>query len=137
MMNKYTSYTLKKRGDNMGKITSAQYEKFLELLAQCGNITIAAEGAGISRKSIYNKINSDLDYSERVEEAKGEAVERLEHVARQRAERGSDVLLIFLLKSLRPDVYRDNYKGITQQYPGDYIIDLSMIPTPAITDTLA
>ena len=121
----------------MGKITSAQYEKFLELLAQCGNITIAAEGAGISRKSIYNKMNDDIDYNTRVQEAKYEAVERLEHVARQRAERGSDVLLIFLLKSLRPDVYRDNYRGTDQQYPVDYIIDISPHRAQEVSDTLA
>jgi hypothetical protein len=121
----------------MGKITSAQYEKFLELLAQCGNITIAAEGAGISRKSIYNKINSDLDYSAQVEEAKYEAVERLEHVARQRAERGSDVLLIFLLKSLRPDVYRDNYRGSDTPIITDYIIDLSPRRAKEVNDTPA
>lgn len=116
-----------------GKITEAKYEKFIELLAQCGNITIAAEGAGISRKSIYNKIGSDAGYSERVEEAKGEAVERLEHVARTRAEQGSDLLLMFMLKSLRPDKYRDNHKVTLQQYPTDYIIDIGL-PIHQITE---
>ena len=120
-----------------GKIATTQYEKFLELLAQCGNVTIAAEGAGVSRKSIYNKINSDAVYSDRVEEAKQESIERLEHVARQRAEQSSDVLIMFLLKSLRPEKYRDNYRMTMQQYPNDFVIDLSALPNnPQLSDTL-
>ena len=43
--------------------------------------------------------------------AKQQAIDELESVAFTRAKKYSDTLLIFLLKALKPDVYRDSSKS--------------------------
>lgn len=99
---------------------------FLETYSMCGNISRAAEIAGICRSSHYNWINDDETYKIYFAEAEQEAIDRLETEARRRALNGvsepvfhqgmqcgtvqkySDTLLIFLLKGARPQKYRDN-----------------------------
>jgi len=44
--------------------------------------------------------------------------------ARRRAMEGSDRLLEFLLKSLKPEVYRERYE-VKQEVSADYVIDIS------------
>ena len=47
---------------------------------------------------------------ERLEEANETSTQLLEDEARRRAMKSSDLLLIFMLKARRPDIYRDNVK---------------------------
>jgi hypothetical protein len=44
----------------------------------------------------------------------------------ERAKNGSDVLVMFLLKSLKPEKYRDNPKIIQNNMPTNFIIDLAL-----------
>ena len=99
---------------------------FLEAYSSCGNITKAAEMAGVCRASHYLWINNDESYKIYFAEAEQEAIDRLEAEARRRALNGvaepvfyqgvecgtiqkySDTLLIFLLKGAKPQKYRDN-----------------------------
>jgi hypothetical protein len=81
-------------------------ELFLTAYAETGNISEAARIARCDRHSHYKWIE-DAEYAKRFAEAKEQAIERLEEIARKRAEKHSDTLLIFLLKSLRPKVYRE------------------------------
>jgi hypothetical protein len=100
-------------------------ERFLELLSESGNITLSAQGSGISRAWVYALMEKDASFRERVEQAREESVERLEAIARARAEAGSDLLLMFLLKANKPEKYRDHYKATISSAPADYVIDLA------------
>jgi hypothetical protein len=100
---------------------------FLAAFASCGILTPAAKKAKVARAQHY-VWKKDPEYSAAFEEATDEACELLEAEARRRAATGtlkpvfyqgkkcgsvreySDVLLMFLLKSLKPERYRDNAK---------------------------
>lgn len=105
--------------------TTQKVETFYRLLAECGSINEACKGAGISRTYIYTLMNKDETVLEKIAEAKAEAVEALELVARRRAVEKSDLLLIFLLKALKPEVYRERYNAPSAAAYTDYVIDLS------------
>lgn len=88
----------------------AKQKAFLAAYAKTGNISDAARLAKCDRSNHYHWM-ADPDYAEKFQAAQDNAVEDLESVARRRAKAGSDLLLMFLLKSLRPATYRDNFKG--------------------------
>jgi hypothetical protein len=81
--------------------------RFLVLYAETGNVAESARGAGCSREAPYRRAKADAAFAEAWAGARETAVDHLEEVARKRAEAGSDTLLIFLLKALRPEKYRD------------------------------
>lgn len=109
------------------KIPHPKKAAFLAALAEVGNITQAAELAGIDRKTHYIWMKNDPDYPAAYEEAMEQAADRLEQEARRRAVEGveepifyqgkkvgtvqkySDTLLIFLLKGARPEKYAERY----------------------------
>ena len=69
------------------RTTAARQRAFLKAYATCGNICLAAESAGIERRSHY-RWSKDAKYREAFDEAQQEAGERLEAEARRRAEQG-------------------------------------------------
>jgi hypothetical protein len=101
---------------------------FLNTLKLGGHVMNAAQVAGVTRQTAYKARDSDEDFALAWADAIEEATETLERVAVRRATVGtkrpvfyrgevvgsirdiSDTLLIFLLKSRRPEVYRDNAK---------------------------
>lgn len=85
-------------------------ELFLTEFRECGIVRRAAKVAEVSRSVVYDRLETDEAFRQVYNEAKEDSIERLEDRARDRAERDSDTLLIFLLKSLRPEVYRENHK---------------------------
>src|SRR5262245_44503007 len=87
---------------------SVNQRKFLNAYALHGNITKAAELAGLTRQSHYKWL-PDPHYAAAFEEASEVAIDLLVNEARRRAMGGSDTLLIFLLKGLRPKTFRDNH----------------------------
>ena len=96
---------------------------FLAAYAELGNITRAAQAAGIPRTKHYTWLK-DPAYAKSFLEAEEIAIERLESEARRRAVEGtekpvfykgeecgtireySDTLLIFLLNAARPEKYK-------------------------------
>jgi hypothetical protein len=98
---------------------------FLEAYARIGTIVHAAQHVGLPRRTHYKWLKKDPTYAQQMSEAEEEAIQHLEREARRRAMVGveepvyykgqvcgavrkySDTLLIFLLKSKRPAVYRD------------------------------
>ena len=94
-----------KDGHQLG--TEAWQSVFLSSFSQCGNITQSSGDAGVTRQAVFYAYKRHPDFRALYEEAKEESVERLEQVARKRATESSDNLLIFLLKAMRPDVYRE------------------------------
>ena len=99
--------------DNIGEkdghqlSTEAWQSVFLSSFRQSGNITRSAEAAEVTRQAVFYAHKRDPEFRALYEEAKEESIERLEDVARKRATESSDNLLIFLLKAMRPDVYRE------------------------------
>ena len=105
--------------------TAEQWNRFYTLLESSGNVSLSAHGAGLGRTTVYEAIRTDPAVAERVEDAKECAIGHLEEEARRRAMSSSDVLLIFLLKALRPERYRETYRAPEHAVLQDFIIDLS------------
>lgn len=79
--------------------------RFLELVKTTGNVSLAAQGAGIDRTTAYARAARDPAFAAAWREAHEAAVDLLEGEARRRALAGSDGLLMFLLRGLRPERY--------------------------------
>lgn len=107
--------------------TAEQWKKFYALLETSGNVSLSAHGAAIGRTTVYEAMRTDPAVAERVGDAKECAIAHLEEEARRRAMSSSDVLLIFLLKSLRPERYRETYRAPEHAVMQDFIIDLSPV----------
>jgi hypothetical protein len=99
---------------------------------------MACNYANIHPSAVKQWLANDNDFRNDYDVATDMAVAILENEARRRALAGSDRLLEFLLKSLKPDVYRERYE-VKQEIAGDYIIDISnpnqTLITPAIDNT--
>jgi hypothetical protein len=99
--------------------------RFLDAIAECGNIKRSAFAVGISRDTHYEWLRTDPAYAEEYATARDEANDELEAEAWRRARWGtsrpvyqmgmlvgytqeySDPLLIQLLKAHLPEKYRD------------------------------
>jgi hypothetical protein len=120
------------------QITHPKKRSFLGAFSETGNVSRAAGIAGITRKTHTNWLKADAVYAEAFDEASEAAADLLELEARRRAHDGvmrvkfhsrsgrplidprtkkfyaeheySDTLLIFLLKGLRPDKYREKFE---------------------------
>lgn len=112
--------------DSTDKTGHEKRMAFLEAYALVGNVSDAASHAGVARTMHYEWLD-DPQYAEAFHHAREQAADRLEREAVKRATAGiekavwykgeqvgterhySDVLLIFLLKGMRPEKFRDNY----------------------------
>ena len=89
------------------KISHPKKVAFLAAYSKTGNILVSAASAGIDRRTHYQWLKDDPVYASAFADAKEDAIESLEAEALRRARTGSDLLMIFLLKSLRPEKYCD------------------------------
>jgi len=87
---------------------------FLAHFRESGNVRAAAQAAGVSRQMAYLRREADPDFAQAWDAAEEEATDVLVAEARRRALDASDTLLIFLLKSHRPAVYREKF-DVTHQ----------------------
>lgn len=117
-----TKATPKKKGVR----DESWHAKFLELFGYSMNVVLSAKGAGVDRATVYKHRKADPDFAAAMDEAKEEAVERLEADAYERAKKMSDTLLIFLLKAHKPQMYREN---IQQQHTGGVEIVVKHVKT--------
>lgn len=102
---------------------------FIERLSQSGNVSDAAEYAGVARSTVYKHRNENETFSAAWDDAMEIATDALEAEARRRAVEGttepvgwyqgqpggyvtrySDNLLMFLLKAHRPEKFRERYE---------------------------
>ena len=81
---------------------------FLASFAATGNVLLSARGAGIDRSVPYDERRRNPSFAAAWQRAEEDAIQLLEAEARRRAMHASDVLLMFLLKSRRPAIYRDH-----------------------------
>jgi hypothetical protein len=113
---------------NRTKRTAKKDERFFSTLATGASVHVALEASGYRRRSVYEWRAADPDFAQRWEEAREHAIELMEMEADRRGVEGvlepvyykgdevgeirkfSDTLLIFRLKALSPDKYRDNQR---------------------------
>jgi len=103
---------------------------FLASLAKHANIRAAARAAGIERAKAYDRREQDPVFRKAWDDALENAIDILEEEARQRALGDSDTLMIFLLKSHRPEKYRERHQV---QIEGDVEIHIieEVVSVPA------
>ena len=116
----------KEKKDKTLRFTQAKRERFIEHLRQCGNVTQSAELVAVTRRCVYAHRDLHEDFAKEWDDAIEEAVDRLEQEAWRRAHAGfdepiifkgidtgiritrySDQLMTLLLKSHRPEKYRE------------------------------
>jgi hypothetical protein len=88
-----------------------EYKKqpFLEAYAKHGTIWRAAIEVGISRDAVHDWRRRDQLFAETFESSAQDITDQLEQTAICRALSGDVTLLIFLLKSRRPEVYAERF----------------------------
>ena len=110
---------------------------FLAALEQTGSVTQAAEAAKISRFSVYKYKREDPNFARQWDEALDMAADTLEDEARKRAFAGSDNLLMFLLKGIRPQKWRESRATIPPAELNEMIeTELERIAKEKETETL-
>lgn len=112
---------------NRTKLTPQKKGKFLAQLRKAGNVSLAARSIGMARAYMYEVRGEDEALAAEWDDALQEYAEHLEAEADRRATQGvtarlyfdeagnvigetrrySDVLLMFRLKGLKPDVYKE------------------------------
>lgn len=100
----------KKRTEEREPYKEDLKEPFLKEYRTTRTISGACKPFGLSRNTIYRWRQQDPSFNEKFSEIEKELIEVLEVSAYQRALKGSDVLTIFLLKSLNPAKYKDLVK---------------------------
>jgi hypothetical protein len=118
---------------------------FLESFATVGNVTIAAQSAGIDRTTVYKWLEHSDDFQLAFRQAEVQAIDILEHAGWKRAVDGvtqehgvysqgvqvavetkieySDTLLMFLLKARDPKKYRDRVSIDYGDTPTDKLLE--------------
>ena len=101
-------------------------ERFLRAYANCGNVTAAARQVKCDRTSHYDWLK-DPEYAKAFENCHEEAIEVLENALRKRAMKADTTAAIFLLKALKPEVYRERHDYYLQgqiQHGGQVVVML-------------
>jgi hypothetical protein len=95
-------------GRDVTNLTFAERDwwgRFFKVLGETGIVTHAAKAAKVSRETVYLYRNNSAEFARRWAEAMELGNEMLEDVARQRALKGSDRLLQFMLTHNKPERY--------------------------------
>jgi hypothetical protein len=105
-----TSHEKKSRGPERAAERAKEKLRFLELLAAGSSVIRAAAAVDVARRTLYEWRAKDPEFAQAWDEAWEQGTDFLEQIALDRAEKGSDLLLIFLMKGRRPGRYRDNVR---------------------------
>lgn len=135
----------RRTGSRFAGIRGKLKQNFLEALAQTGIITDAAQAAGVARETYYYWAEHDDAFATAAAAAKEMAADRLEKEMVRRAVDGvskpvyqggelvgaiteySDTLLIFALKAMRPEKYRERHDYRHAGADGSPLIPLSVL----------
>lgn len=80
---------------------------FLAHLSKSANVRASCAAAGVSRKTAYARRRSNSEFASEWNDALEDALDILESIAFKRAAEKSDLLVIFLLKAHRRELYGD------------------------------
>lgn len=83
-------------------------DRFFKALIETNLPYEACKAAGVSRTYAYKQRREDPEFAEVWADCIERGTEILEQIAVRRAAEGSDTLMMFILKSRRPEVYREN-----------------------------
>src|SRR5689334_16915669 len=86
--------------------TPKRRRAFLTALAAGHSVVTACQLSRLGRTAVYAWRDDDPAFAAEWRDAAEAGIDLLEDEARRRAMAGSDLLLIFLLRNRRPDVYR-------------------------------
>jgi len=104
---------------------------FLGALSKSANVKYSCEVAGVNRQHVYDAREQDEAFAAQWRDALDDAVDTLEEAARGRALKSSDLLMIFLLKAHRPDLYRETTRHELTGRNGE-----ALIPIEALREAL-
>lgn len=93
--------------DNFQHVLKIKQRRFLRCFAKIGIVEVAAREAGVNSNSHRKWLKNDPIYKEAFEIARDMACDVLEEICVERAKKSSDLLMIFMLKALRPEKYRE------------------------------
>jgi hypothetical protein len=96
--------------------------RFLAALRKTTCVADAVKAANVGRNTVYHRRETDPAFAEAWQEVMEEACDQLEKTAFRRAKSRSDTLLIFLLKSHRPDTYRETTKVVGGGKGGEIVV---------------
>lgn len=96
-------------------LTIDQKDKFLRKLASGYSISASAKAAGVHRQSYYDWRESDPEFAIAADHALESGTDTIEDIALSHARQGNASLITLLLKSRRPDKYKDRSE---QQHTG-------------------
>lgn len=102
--------TKQKRVKGVEFATTARKKLFLDVYAKQGTILAACQEARVARSTVSVWIEKDPDFRQGMITAKLATVDMLKKTAIDRAQAGSDPLLIFLLKNLAPDEFSERIR---------------------------
>jgi metal-dependent amidase/aminoacylase/carboxypeptidase family protein len=124
------------------KDVKAQKARYLKAVARAGTLTAGCKAARVSPNTVYAWREHDTEFSITEQQMRNALADALEEEAIRRAWRGvnkpvfqggtlvghvrefSDTLLIFMLKAVRPEKYRERFdvtsagEPIIKAYPG-------------------
>ena len=95
------------------QVRTPEKREALRAYVTIGTVTGAMQAVGMARRTWYDWQEHDPDFASAVHDAEQAAADRLEAIAIRRAtqqQAPSDLLLIFLLKGLRPEKYRERHQ---------------------------
>jgi hypothetical protein len=95
---------------NRTKNTPSKKEQFIEQLQRDGNVTRSCEAVKLARSTVYGWKREQQEFAAQWDHAVDIGVGALEDEAVKRALKGSDILLIFLLKANKPEKYSDRVR---------------------------
>lgn len=89
--------------------TPEKRDRLFAKLRRGYSVSAACKAAGIGRTAYYEWREADPEFASEADDAIETGTDVLEDVARTRATRSSDTLLIFLLKARRPEKFRERH----------------------------
>jgi hypothetical protein len=107
----------------------------LAQIAEWPNLGLAAQAANVDRRTVWSWRQNDPAFAARYSEAMEIGITALEDEARQRAKTSSDVLLIFMLKAAKPEVYRERFEHQMVGKDGaplQPVLNLTLNATPTV-----
>jgi hypothetical protein len=99
------SQPIRRRRLTAASPTPAKLATFLRHLEESGSASFAAERAGIGRNTVYERRKVDPAFASGWRNAVAMAADSLRDRAIARARDGDNRLLMFLLRTLRPEIY--------------------------------
>jgi hypothetical protein len=95
--------------------------KFLAQLAQSGNVTESCQISGLPRATAYDWRREDQGFAQQWDAAMDRGADAMEDECRRRAMAGSDALMVFMMRALKPEKYREKAAlDVTMRTAADY-----------------